>query len=694
MTQAAEIVSGPPAVKIRGHKLWKRRARRAAFTCLTLWMSTVAVWETALRMIPMTESPRYPRPATVIQDRNGRELAAFVGQEDAWYLPLRPHQISPYLKQALIAVEDRRFAQHHGVDWLSVLGAAYEDLVALKIRRGASTLSMQVVHLRDRRARGWLNKLEQAFQAEQLELHATKDEILTEYLNRAPFGGNLVGAGAASWRYFGKPCRELSLGQAALLAGLPQSPNRFRPDRAPEEALKRRAHVLEQMLASQVISAEEFTRASAEPVDASWRPLPQESTRQAWGALPTLTDVAGGQSGNSIQTTIDAGTQETAWRALHEQLAGLAAGGIDSGAVVVVDVGSGDLLACVSSSIASPSIDLTRTPRSSGSILKPFIYAAAFDLGILSADTEVLDAPQAWAGYVPSNFDKGFRGKITAGEALAESRNIPAMMVLAKLGPSRALNTMEEMGVRTPGQSGRLYGLSLAIGGAEASPREIAEGYATLARGGLHLPLHLLTAHEKPARALPELACWQTLASLSNRARTESIDGAADSASLSVAWKTGTSNGFRDAWCAAATLRTVVVVWLGNSSARGNAELVGLQAAAPLALHLIGMLDKGGESWPTLPVRAAMKQLEPNLQLSVISPKSGTEILANTDEPPKLALKCAGGKGTQRWWFANGALVGQAQGGQVVWWKPHPGKFELRVVDEAGSGSLVHVSVR
>jgi len=224
---------------------------------------------------------------------------------------------------------------------------------------------MQVARLREHQGHGWLDKPVQAFRAQQLELHESKADILTEYINRAPFGGNLVGAGAASWRYFGKACRDLSLGQAALLAGLPQSPNRFRPDKSPELAKTRRAHVLDQMLASGSITPEECERANAEPLDAAWHALPQQATQQAWGALPTLADFAAAHPGRA-RVTLDSRTQQSAAQILADRWPDLAASNIDSAAIVVLDVPTGEILASVSQSAIAPGVDLTRSPRSTG----------------------------------------------------------------------------------------------------------------------------------------------------------------------------------------------------------------------------------------------------------------------------------------------------------------------------------------
>jgi penicillin-binding protein 1C len=329
-------------------------------------------------------------------------------------------------------------------------------------------------------------------------------------------------------------------------------------------------------------------------------------------------------------------------------------------------------------------------------VLKPFIYATAFDMGVLGPESEMLDSPKTWAGYVPANFDRAFEGKLSAREALAESRNIPAMTALARAGIEHAAGVMDAAGVHSPMRSGRRYGLSLAIGGAEATVAEIADGYATLARGGLHIPLRINgTRIGAPTRVLSQRACSAVLHCIDDPGRTEAIEGADTAARLGTAWKTGTSNGLRDAWCAAATPRRVVVVWLGNSGGRGSDALIGQEAAAPLALKLMGMVDAGGADWPRVTVDApAAMTLRPEVtKLSIVSPATGT-ILVDEGAKIRVTLSSSGGTGTQRWWFANGELIATQSDAKAFRWAARTGAYELRVVDEAGGAAKVQIAVR
>jgi penicillin-binding protein 1C len=615
--------------------------------------------------------------STWVQDRRGAPLAAFVADDGQWYLPLSQDQVSPHLLKALVAAEDARFYEHHGVDWPAVAKSAWEDVRSLGIRRGASTITMQVQRLREPRTRGFFAKFEQAVRACQLEKQLpaadAKARVLLEYVNRAPFGGNLTGAGAASWRYFGRPCNDLSLGQAALLAGLPQSPVRLRPDRFPDRAYRRRDWVLGRMLATGAITREQFQEAVAEPLDAQWRPLPQETAATlapsgppavaptVFGAMPTLKWLTELHPGLVLRVTFDTAIQSQAYDAAREQFDSLGPSGVTAAAVVVLDTPTGQCLAAVSLARDARGVDLTRSLRSTGSTLKPFIYAAAFDDRLATPATILHDTPAAWAGYVPGNFDGSFRGDIPAAEALAESRNIPALRLLSRVGVERAAGLMGRLGLARIGKFPQRYGLSLAVGGAEASPIQLAQAYAALGRGGMPAEASFVLRDELPsdlspvpglapvtapvsrassgARVFSQSACWQTLSALSDSARTQAISR--DAARVHAAWKTGTSSGRRDAWCAAVTRSHTVVVWLGNPSGKGAEPLVGSEAAAPLALKLIASLDHDEHPAPWLGEETAAPEetdraviaVPLDRHIALLSPADGSQFVIDADQP-------------------------------------------------------------
>lgn len=659
------------------------------------------------------ELEQAPPDSTLIEDRNGSPLLELAASDGQWRRSLKYDQISPHLRDAIIAVEDSHFYKHNGVDWPAVAAAAWQDVRHMHVGRGASTIAMQVQHLREPRPRTLFNKVVQAIRATQLERMHSRREILTEYLNRAPFGGNLVGAEAASQRYFHCSCLQLSLAQAALLAGLPQSPNRLRPDRFPDRARKRRDHVLDRMLTSGMIDRRQFDEAKSEPINVSTE---GHATVPTNGALPTLVGIAQHSHSGIVRASLDEGLQQAAFRAAQQGLNELSSNGIDSIAVVVLDTTNAQCLAAVSIGPKGSRIDLTRRPRSTGSTLKPLIYAAAFDAGICTPDTILNDAPTAWAGYAPSDYDRQFKGPISAANALAESRNIPALCVLKEVGVEPAIEIMQAAGLRLLGRRPARYGLSLAIGGAEATPTEIAEAYATLARGGISRCARLswissansassILLKSDGRRILRESACWQTMAALSDFDRTAAV--CREAAERHVAWKTGTSSGHRDAWCAAATRSYTVVVWLGNETGSGSSSLVGAEAAAPIVLRLISSFESVvNHPWPVVEskesnplTRFGNDQFQlPRLALMV--PGNGQTYLLDDAVPldhQRVAMKAVlrgQSSETQIWWFVDGAAIGAGESGKTNWWIPTRGSHEIRAVDEGGRSATATINVR
>jgi penicillin-binding protein 1C len=636
-------------------------------------------------------------------------LAEFTAPDGQWRTTLSEEQISPHLLKAIVAVEDGRFYNHHGVDWKAAGAAAWQDLTALRAKRGGSTITMQLQRLRQPAAHTFLSKFEQAVRAAQIERGMGKRQILVEYLNRAPFGGNLVGAGAASWRYFGRPCRDLSLAQAALLAGLPKNPTADRPDRFPSRAKARRDFVLGRMLAQGLITAAEHDAATAEPVEAMWRPLPQRSDPGVQAALPTLARLAHQSVGGRVQVTLDMATQQIAATAAREYLE-QQADHISEIAVVVVDIASPKGLTSVSLSRSGVrDLDLTQRPRSTGSVIKPLIYAAAFDAGISSPDALLDDSPATWPGYAPANYDFEFRGRITAAAALAESRNIPALRLLSQVGVQRAAGVCGALGLQTIGRAPQRYGLSLAVGGAEASCAEVAEAYATLARDGVRRPVVWLASDGQRDRAigsasLSASACRATLACLSDARRTAAV--CPEAAALEIAWKTGTSSGHRDAWCAAVGPARVVVVWMGNAGGEGSRSLVGGEAAAPLALRLLAAIDGGVPvaAWrlPSLATQWETAAVRPREEsVTIVVPADRSEIIRDPDTAParqRLPLRArvtnASHADEALFWFVDGLPVGTARTDEPLWWQPVAGEHEVRVVDASGRSDRVNIRVR
>jgi penicillin-binding protein 1C len=677
-----------------------RRARLVAIVVASVCALGVVAFVAAVRWWPYPDELRAsPAPSTLVRDRTGEPLGEFAAPDGQWRMPLAEHDLNPHLLDAVVAVEDARFFDHAGVDWRAGLAAAWQNVSSLRIRRGASTLTMQLHRLRDPRPRSLWAKVEQTIRAKQIDRDTPKREILVEYLNRAPFGGNLVGAGAASWRYLGKPCSNLSLGECALLAGLPQSPNRYRPDRFVERATRRRDIVLDHMLACGMITAAEHDQARAEPPRAAWHSLPQDAHDD--GSLPTLLTIGGSHAGEHgvVTASLDARVQRQVAAAAREHLNRLSASGVSSAAVVVLDTATAECLAAVSLSDVSAHLDLTRRPRSTGSLLKPFIYAAAFEAGTCSPATVLDDSPAAWPGYTPQDYDRAFKGQMAAADALAESRNIPAMILLARTGIAHTTGVMQSAGLQTLGAGHREYGLSLAVGGAEATPMEVAAAYAGLARGGTSSPVFFTLNHQPPGtRFIYANACWNVLHALSAPDRTASV--CPEASRLNVGWKTGTSGGNRDAWCAAVTRRRTVVVWMGNSRGEASHALIGRDVAAPLALGLIATLDATPAEWPQpatdkFPRELARRPLRS--RFAIISPAPERQILLSGDVPAdrqRVPLQAAGAQAPgEIHWFVDGEHFGSASPAAPLFWSPHAGRHEIRAVAPDGRAASVVVAV-
>jgi len=700
----------------------RRRFRRRVFIACALAcaaaLAAVLAFRAAVAWMPYpSDAVAAIEPCTWIEDRDGNCLGAFAAASGQWSLPLREDQISPHLLKAIVAIEDRRFYGHDGVDWESAAGAAAEDLLSRSPRRGASTITMQLYRLGHPSRRSVWAKVIQAVRAEQIERRLSKRAILTNYLNAAPFGANLVGAGAASWRYFGRPCGDLSLGEAALLAGLPQNPNGYRPDRFPQRAKVRRNRVLDDMLALGMIDRKQHDQAQAEPVEAKWHSLPQDAsndgiagTQNPLALWPFLTELAQRNPGRTIRTSIDPKIQRQTAAQAADALGRLAPSHVTAAAVVVLDTQTAQCLASVSLSLdrGSEAIDLANRPRSSGSTLKPFIYAAAFDAGICTPQSIVSDSPTVWAGYAPQDYDRDFAGPMLAADALAQSRNVPAMALLSKVGVERAVGVMSAMGLATLARNPMQYGLPLAIGGADVTPMELAEAYATLGREGEHrrattvLPAD---SHSEPSHirlALRPKSCRAVLYCLADPDRTQRICPSA--AALSPAWKTGTSSGHRDAWCAAVTPRRTVVVWLGNADGAGSDALVGQDSAAPLALKILTANDPGGAGFsPPAGFHADAQSASVEFSAdaggdpALIFPVNGQEIVRDPSLPAnrqRLALRARVPDGGQLWWFVDGQLAGGCASGQPVWWQPTSGEHEILVVTDNGQAARAEIRVR
>ncbi len=550
---------------------------------------------------------------------DGTPLLALVGRDEQWRSPVGLDGVSPRLVQATIAVEDRRFRSHSGVDPVAVARAAWQNLVSGRVVSGASTITMQVCRMMDDRPRTLPSKLVESFRALQLETIRNKDEILGHYLDVAPYGGNLRGVEAAARAWFGKPADRVSLAEAALLAGLPQSPERLRPDRHPEAARVRRRTVLDAMLAAGFIDEQARDAADAEPIVLAGRRLgfigsddEGRASHVAWMALERRP--AGGR------LLVEPGVQELVAGCVARHGTALPPG--TDVAVVVIDVERASILALVGSADpgdpADGQVNGAIARRSPGSALKPFIYAAAIDAGRLAPDSLLPDAPIDRAGWRPDNFDRTFRGPVTAAEALRDSLNIPAILLAEELGLERCLGVMEACGLELPPDAAARGGLSLAVGGLEVRLLDLTDAFATLARGGIHRPARLFA--DEPAPDGRRVLAADTAAAVSDMLSSahrlpETGDAVVGLGDAWLSWKTGTSSARRDAWAVGHNGRFAVGVWVGRFAGGGDVAYTGRASAEPLLAALLTHPRLARRAPATAPAPAS-----PAVRRSVVRP--------------------------------------------------------------------------
>ena len=555
-----------------------------------------------------------PAGAVRVVDREGESLRSFIGDGDCWSFPIALSDASPRLVEATIAVEDKRFRSHHGVDLLALSRAVSQNVRHWRRVSGASTITMQAVRLVEPRPRTLASKAVEALRATQLERLRGKDAILALYLNRAPYGGNLIGVEAASLAYFRKHARDLSLAEAALLAGLPQAPSRLRPDRHPERAKARRDYVLERMHACGFITKGDLARAQDQPVCVERRPFPFDAphlarlVRHRYRGEPLL------------HATLDRRIQRLAEAAIREGVDALRPGGVTNGAVVVIENHTGAVRALVGSCDFHADEDAGQVngataSRSPGSALKPFTYALAFARGLATPDTVLADVPFTCAGYRPENYDHDWRGPVTVRAALRASLNVPAVRLLGQVGHRQLHAFLRELGLSTLTRDADHYGLALTLGSTDVTLLELTNAYAALARLGVYRPYRLLeTGPVAPGRRVLSEGAAYLVADVLAGPHGDRIPrhGGTARGGLRIAWKTGTSYGHRDAWTVAYTPRFTVGVWVGNFSGEPSRELVGIRAATPVAATLMARIyGESAARWYARPASVVTRSICP-----------------------------------------------------------------------------------
>ncbi|MDE1533067.1 peptidoglycan glycosyltransferase PbpC [Pseudomonas carnis] len=543
--------------------------------------------------------------ARVVLAEDGTPLWRFADANGVWRYPVHTSEVSPYYLDALLTYEDRWFYQHPGVNPLALVRATWQNLSGVRVVSGGSTLSMQVARLLDPHSRTLHGKLRQLWRTAQLEWHLSKDEILNLYLNRAPFGGTLQGVAAASWAYLGKSPSQLTHAEAALLAVLPQAPSRLRPDRHPQRAQEARDKVLRRLAEFQVWPQSAVDEALEEPLLLAPRLEPS--------LAPLLARrLNRPDSPPLIRTTLDATLQ----RRLEDLLLGWRARLPEhtSAAILVVEEESMAVRAYLGSVDINDTkrfghVDMISALRSPGSTLKPFLYGMALDDGLIHSESLLQDVPRRYGDYRPGNFSMGFTGAVPASTALSSSLNLPAVQLLEAYGPKRFAAQMRIGGMPLALPALAEPNLALILGGAGSRLEDLVSGYSALARDGKSATLRLQpddALRERPL--LSPGAAWIVRRILSGQARPDRDPRAELVQRPVLAWKTGTSYGFRDAWAIGVGPRYLIGVWIGRPDGTPVPGQFGLASAAPLMLQVHDVLtnrdSQRGISAPVKPVPA------------------------------------------------------------------------------------------
>lgn len=693
--------------------------------------STLAVFLIALATIGAMAFA--PAPAllektpfsTAYYDRNGVLLRLTLADDDKFRLFTPLERISPELVTATLRQEDRYFYHHPGVNPLAMIRAAYETYITRSRRMGGSTITMQVVRLRDDLDTRTLHgKLAQVTRALRLERAYDKDRILEAYLNLAPYGGNIHGAGAASLIYFGKPARALVMPQSLALAVIPQNPAKRNPLGNDMTAWhEARPRLFERLPDSFAAYAAQINM-----------PLPVNKREDLPFSAPHFINALPPLAGARVDTTLDSRMQGLLERHIAAWLARERWRGLDNAAAILVHAPSMEVRALAGSGsffnkAIAGQVDGTAARRSPGSTLKPFVYALAMDQGLIHPGTLLSDDPAYFAEYRPGNFDDRFIGMIPAGEALHLSRNVPAIALSARLRNPGLYQFLQEAGAALPQREAH-YGLSLAVGGAEVDMRTIARLYAMLANGGMMRDLVYIkgqTTNAPRAMISPESA-YLTLTML-ERPDPDALPFTAERA-LPVYWKTGTSNGFRDAWTVGVFGPYVLALWTGHFDGRQNPAFVGVEIAAPSFFELVSAIERQEALHDTVhPAMSALNIARVGLcrqtgtinncgegytgwfipgkspiatasalpaKPEILSPRAGLSYVVSrkSAEPLRIPLEArneAGG-GTA-YWFAGTRYLGKTAESTPLFWSPPPGHHVIRYVDSQGRTAAQEITV-
>ena len=689
----------------------KRRVVRlaaAAFAIVFLSILAIGAWVVSLGPLPLAQARQV---STTIVDRNGKLLRAYAMADGRWRLPVDAKTgIDPGYLKLLLAYEDRRFYSHGGVDPFALGRAALQLVTRGHIVSGGSTITMQLARLMEpRRERSVYAKLRQMVRALEIERQLNKDQILDLYLALAPFGGNLEGVRAASIAYFGKEPKRLSSAESALLVALPQSPETRRVDRHPDLARAARDRVLDRMVEDGRVSEEDAASAKAVPVPRLRKPMPILAPHSADQAIATVKDspVIGLTLDSSLQKVLEALARDRA----------IALGPNISVAIVAVDNESGDVLARIGSpdyfdDRRAGQVDMTRAVRSPGSTLKPFIYGLAFEDGFVHPESLIDDRPIRFGSYAPENFDMTFQGTVPVRKALQLSLNVPAIALLDRVGASRLSSRLKQAGANLVLPKDEAPGLAMGLGGVGVTLQDLVQLYSGLARLGTTRPLREIAKDEPrdSLRLMDQVAAWQVSNVLIGTPPPE------NAAHNRIAFKTGTSYGYRDAWSVGFDGRITIGVWVGRPDGAPVPGLVGRTAAAPILFDAFARTGKLPASLPKPPkgtlvasnaklplplrrfrpvgelVRTSAEQA-PHIQFPLNGSRIDVDRSGGAQFSP-MPVKVAGGV-LPMTMLVNGVSVGEIDGRrQRLVDPPGPGFARLTVIDATGAADTVVIRIQ
>jgi penicillin-binding protein 1C len=698
-----------------GHDDGKKRRPLRVVVALGLitvcFVAAFAAWIISLGPLPLAEARQV---STTIVDRNGKLLRAYAMADGRWRLPVDAKKdVDPTYLDLLLAYEDRRFREHGGVDPLALGRAAFQLVTRGHIVSGGSTITMQLARLMEEphHHRSFYAKLRQIVRAIEIERQLSKDEILNLYLALAPYGGNLEGIRAASIAYLGKEPKRLSLAEAALLVALPQSPETRRLDRYPQAALAARDRVLERMVEEKRITPEDAAQAKAAPVPALRKPMPILAPHSADQAIAIMKDRP------VIKLTLDASLQKVLEPLARDRAVAL--GPNISVGIIMIDNASGDVLARVGSAgyfdaSRAGQVDMTRAVRSPGSTLKPFIYGLAFEDGFVHPESLIEDRPIRFGSYAPENFDMTYQGTVPVKRALQQSLNVPAIALLDRVGSSRLSARLKQAGGNLVLPKDEAPGLAMGLGGVGVTLQDLALLYAGLPRLGTTRPLREImdaaSDDRETMRLMDPVAAWQVANVLMGTPPPENGVGGR------IAFKTGTSYGYRDAWSVGFDGHMTIGVWVGRPDGAPVPGLIGRAAAAPILFDAFARTGKLPAPLPKAP-KGALIATNAKLPLPlrrfraigelvrtggeqalhIQFPLNGSRIdvdrSGGSDVTP-MPVRVAGGA-LPMTVMVNGRSVGEIDGRrQRLIDPPGPGFARLTVIDATGAADTVVVRIQ